>query len=174
MQIPLIAGRPRELPRNELVSDQTLHYHLRGLDVTHQGPSLIFYVAGRHMKSDRPIDLALTKFQFHFPVTAVASILHRLTGMVLFVGAMLLLYLLDLALESEAGLQEARDLMAEPLAKLALWVILTTLGYHFVAGIKHILLDFHIGTAIGTARIGAYATFGIAAILAVLAGAWLW
>ena len=81
-QIPLIAGRPREFSRSELVSDLALHYHLRGLDVTHQGPSLIFYVAGRDMKSDRPIDLALTKFQFHFPVTAVASILHRLTGMV--------------------------------------------------------------------------------------------
>ena len=50
------------------------------------------------MKTDRPINLALTKFKF--PLAAIASITHRITGVLLFVGIAFLLYLLDQSLTS--------------------------------------------------------------------------
>ena len=42
------------------------------------------------MKTDRPINLSLTKFSF--PLAAIASITHRITGILLFVGIAFLLY----------------------------------------------------------------------------------
>ena len=122
------------------------------------------------MNSDRPVNLKVTSL----PITAVVSIAHRITGMVLFVGAAFLLYLLDLALTSEKGLAEVRSVLDGGIAKLGMWVTLVALGYHFVAGIKHLLLDFHVGDTIPAARAGAWATLALTALIAVLSGVWVW
>ena len=122
------------------------------------------------MKADRPVNLKVTSL----PITAVVSITHRITGMLLFLGAALLLYLLDLALTSDAGLAQARAFAQGGFVKLLLWLTLVALGYHFVAGVKHILLDFHVGDTIAAARAGSWATLIVSAVLAVLAGAWVW
>jgi succinate dehydrogenase / fumarate reductase, cytochrome b subunit len=124
------------------------------------------------MKTDRPVNLALTKFSF--PLAAIASIVHRITGVVLFAGVAFLLYLLDESLASEQGLERARGLLAQPLPKLVLLAVVATLIYHFVAGIKHLLLDFHVGDSLAGGRRAAQLTIGISAVLIVFAGAWLW
>ena len=59
------------------------------------------------MKTDRPINLALTTFKY--PLAALASITHRITGVLLFVGIAFLLYLLDQSLTSAQGLEHARS-----------------------------------------------------------------
>ena len=50
------------------------------------------------MKTDRPVNLNLLAFSF--PLAAIVSITHRITGVVLFVGLAFALYALDLALAS--------------------------------------------------------------------------
>jgi succinate dehydrogenase / fumarate reductase, cytochrome b subunit len=124
------------------------------------------------MKTDRPINLALTKFSF--PLAAIASITHRITGVLLFVGIAFLLYLLDQSLTSAQGLENARALLTQPLPKLLLIAVVATLIYHFVAGIKHLFLDFDIGDTIEGGRLAAQLTIGISALSIVIAGAWLW
>jgi succinate dehydrogenase / fumarate reductase, cytochrome b subunit len=124
------------------------------------------------MKTDRPVNLALTKFSF--PLAALASIVHRITGIVLFAGIAFLLYLLDASLASEQGLERARGLLEQPLAKLVLLAVVANLIYHLVAGIKHLLLDFHVGDSREGGRRGAQLTIVASAVLIVLAGVWLW
>jgi succinate dehydrogenase / fumarate reductase, cytochrome b subunit len=124
------------------------------------------------MKTDRPIYLSLTEFKF--PLAAIASITHRITGMLLFVGIAFLLYLLDESLTSAQGLEHAREMLALPLPKVLLLVIVATLIYHFVAGIKHLFLDFDIGDTIEGGRLAAQLTIVISAVLIGLAGVWLW
>jgi succinate dehydrogenase / fumarate reductase, cytochrome b subunit len=124
------------------------------------------------MKTDRPIYLSLTEFKF--PLAAIASITHRITGMLLFVGIAFLLYLLDESLTSAQGLEHAREMLALPLPKVLLLVIVATLIYHFVAGIKHLFLDFDIGDTIEGGRLAAQLTIVISVVLIALAGAWLW
>ncbi len=124
------------------------------------------------MKTDRPIYLSLTKFKF--PLAAIASITHRITGMLLFVGIAFLLYLLDESLTSAQGLEQARAALALPLPKVLLLVIVATLIYHFVAGIKHLFLDFDIGDTIEGGRLAAQLTIVISVVLIGFAGAWLW
>ncbi len=124
------------------------------------------------MKTDRPVYLSLTEFKF--PMAALASIAHRMTGVMLFVGIALMLYLLDLGLGSEESFAEAVALLEEPLPKLIIWGVLGALIYHFVAGVKHLLLDFHVGDTLEGSRVAAGLSVAISVVLIGMTGAWLW
>ena len=124
------------------------------------------------MKNDRPVNLALTKF--HFPIMAIASITHRITGVLLFVALAYLLWLLSLALSSEAGFAAASDYLAMPLPKLVLLAVLAALLFHFLAGLKHLVMDFHHWDSLEGGRRASQAVFVPTVIGTVLAGAWLW
>lgn len=124
------------------------------------------------MNTRRPVYISLT--QFRWPLAAISSIAHRITGVLLFVGVGFLLYLLDLALTSAAGFAEARALVESPLGKLVIWAVLASLAFHFVAGIKHMLMDFHVAVSLGGGKLASQLTFVLSAVLMVLAGIWLW
>ena len=123
-------------------------------------------------KRERPINLKLLAFRF--PLPALASIAHRITGLMLFVGMAFLLYAWDLALQSPEGLAHAKALIAEPLGKFIAWGILSLIGYHFIAGIKHLVMDFGIGETLQGGRVGAQLSIFLGVVLAVLAGVWVW
>ena len=126
------------------------------------------------MNSERPVNLPLPSLFLNMPVTAVVSILHRLSGVGLFLGVIYVLYLADLAVESAAGFDEAARVVATPLGKLGLWIVLVALAFHFLAGVRHLLLDFHVGDSLRGGRIGGWVTFVLTLVVAILAGAWLW
>ena len=79
----------------------------------------------------RPVNLDLTTVKF--PLPAITSILHRISGVALFFGIGVVLYLLQLSLESEAGFERVQLFRATPV-KLMVWLILTGLLYHLIAG----------------------------------------
>ena len=80
------------------------------------------------MNKRRPVYLSM--FQFAWPITALASIAHRASGIVLFAGIGYLLWLLDLSLSSQSGFADAQEVMAEPIPKLILLGVLAMLLYH--------------------------------------------
>jgi len=124
------------------------------------------------MKTDRPVDINLLGFAW--PFAAIASILHRVSGAILFVGVGFLLYVVDLALQSPVGFESAVLAMNGVFGKLVLLGLMAALIYHMVAGIKHLLLDFHIGDSLKAAKRAAQLTVFISFILIALAGMWLW
>ena len=125
------------------------------------------------LKNDkRPVNLDLGAFRF--PLPAITSILHRISGFALFFAMIFLLYALQLSLKSEQSFIDLQALLATPLAKLFAWLILTAIAYHFVAGIKHLLMDVGIGEELGSGLLAARLTLFIGIILAVLAGVWIW
>ncbi len=121
---------------------------------------------------ERPVNLDLTKFSF--PLPALTSITHRISGVILFVGLAFLLYALNLSLSSPTGYADAVALFDAPLAKFVTWGLLTALGYHLVAGIKHLFLDFDFGETLQGARLASQITIVAAVILSILAGVWVW
>ena len=127
---------------------------------------------GEGMKTDRPVNLALTTFKY--PLAAIASITHRITGVLLFAGLGFLLFLLDQSLTSAQGLERSREMLTQPLPKVLLIAVVATLGYHLVAGVKHLLLDFEFGDTIEGGRLAAQLTIAISVVLVGLAGVWLW
>ena len=126
------------------------------------------------MSSERPVNLPLPSLFLNMPVTAVVSILHRLSGVALFLGVIYVFYLAELALTDAAGFAAAAGIVATPLGKLGLWLVLASLAFHFLAGVRHLLLDFHVGDSLRGGRIGGWITFVLTLVVAVLAGAWLW
>jgi succinate dehydrogenase / fumarate reductase cytochrome b subunit len=108
------------------------------------------------------------------PVHALASILHRASGVFLFAGIGVLLYLLGLSLDSAEGFARARELLGTGLARLVVWAVVAGLVYHSVAGIRHLLMDAGIGESLAGGILSARITLGVAALLIVLAGVWIW
>jgi len=120
----------------------------------------------------RPVNLDLT--QFSFPLPALTSIVHRATGLILFVGTAILLYILELSLSSEEDFNSVKECLDGFFVKFIIWGILSGLLYHLVAGFKHLLMDFGIGETLEGGVLGAKVTIVISAVLILLAGVWLW
>jgi len=124
------------------------------------------------VNTKRPVNLDLGKF--HFPLPAITSILHRISGIIVFVGMAFLLYGLDLSLSGESGFESVAALMDNFIAKFIVWGILAALAYHLVAGVKHLIMDFGIGETLEGGRFAAKLTIVISVIVIVLLGVWIW
>jgi len=124
------------------------------------------------MSSERPVNLDLTTFRF--PVTAIASILHRVCGVILFFGSFILMALLSLSLENEAGFADALALLDNGFIAFVVWGILASLAYHFVAGVKHLFMDMGYGETLESGPLFAKVAIAVALVLIVLAGVWVW
>ncbi len=124
------------------------------------------------MKTDRPVNLNL--FSMSWPLAAIASITHRITGVVLFVGVAFALYALDMALGSPAGYAAAVALVHTPFGMLVFWGLLLALVYHMVAGVKHLLLDFHFGDSLQAAHASAIVVIVATIVITGIVGASLW
>ncbi|WP_238337501.1 succinate dehydrogenase cytochrome b556 subunit [Arsenophonus endosymbiont of Aphis craccivora] len=111
----------------------------------------------------------------HFPITAIASILHRVSGVITFIAVGILLWLLGLSLSSLEGFQYATEIMGSFFIKFIIWGVLTALIYHICGGIRHMLMDFgFIDESLSVGRISAIVAFIITAILSILAGIFVW
>ncbi len=125
-----------------------------------------------NVNDKRPVNLDLTTIKF--PVPALASISHRIAGVALFVAVPILLWMLDRSLASPESFAEMKELLDTGLAKFVLWGILAAIAYHFVAGIKHLIMDWGIGETLEGGRRFAIAGFVVAGVLMILAGVWVW
>lgn len=123
------------------------------------------------MNKQRPVNLDLSTIKF--PITAIVSITHRITGVVLLGGILVLLWMLDASLASEESFSELRELMANPLAKVVLWGVLAALAYHLVMGIRHMFMDLGIGESLKGGQAGAKLALTVAIVLILAAAGWL-
>jgi succinate dehydrogenase / fumarate reductase cytochrome b subunit len=120
----------------------------------------------------RPKNLNLLTIQF--PIPAIVSILHRISGVVLFLMIPLILWVLTVSLNSPEDFQRIHDSLATPFAKIVVLVFLAPFLFHFVAGIRHLLMDMNIGSELKSGRLAAILTIVISFILVALAGFYIW
>ena len=126
------------------------------------------------MEDKRPVYLSVNPFKFWFPLPALASIFHRITGMVLFLAVGYFLYLLQWALPSAEGFEQARSMLSQPLHQFTLFICLSALAYHLVLGVRSLLLDFHIGVTLDGSKIATITCLTLFSVLAVLIAIWIW
>ncbi len=124
------------------------------------------------VQDKRPVNLDIGTIRL--PITAYASILHRVSGAVSFAGAAVLLWMLYASLNSEASFAQLQECLTSFWAKLIVFGVLAALAYHTVAGIKHLIMDMGIGETLEGGVLAAKITLVAAAILIALAGAWIW
>ncbi|MGD9942837.1 MAG: succinate dehydrogenase, cytochrome b556 subunit [Burkholderiaceae bacterium] len=114
----------------------------------------------------------LRLIDIRFPVGAIASIGHRLSGLLMAAALPLLPLLLDRSLRSrqqyEALADGWRSAWFAPLEFLLIWAVL----HHVLAGIRHLLMDIGIGTDLRHARASARAVLALAFIAAAALAAW--
>ena len=124
------------------------------------------------MPTSRPKHLNL--MQIRLPLPAFVSILHRVSGAILFLLLPLLLSLLSASLQSPQSFAIFKTWIAHPLVKIVLLGVLWAYLHHFCAGIRHLALDLHIGLELETARATSYAVMGVALLLTAVIGGVLW
>ncbi|QEY25757.1 succinate dehydrogenase, cytochrome b556 subunit [Neisseria zalophi] len=120
----------------------------------------------------RPVFLEIPNIRL--PIPGIVSILHRISGVLLFATLPLLLYFLGGTLSSETDFETYRSIISNPLVKLLLIGLLWAYLHHACAGIRFLLLDAHKGLELQTARKTAQIVFVIALVLTVVIGVWLW
>lgn len=105
---------------------------------------------------------------------AIASILHRISGIVLFLLFPFMLYLLSLSLNNPQSFAHVKILLEGPWYKLMLWAFTAALLYHFLAGVRHIIMDFGFGESVCAGRRSAVIVIALTVILTILLGIWIW
>lgn len=86
-----------------------------------------------------------------------------------------MMYALSLSLESPEGFDQASIMLSESFfARLIAWGLVSALLYHFIAGIKHLVMDAGYCEEIESGRAAAKATLVIAVVAILLAGVWIW
>ncbi len=116
----------------------------------------------------------LNVFRIRLPWPALVSILHRISGLMLFLALPALLWMLQQSLASPESYTQVGSVLSHPMSKLLLLLILWALLHHLCAGIRFLAIDLDIGAALAPARAGAKAVLAASLLLTALIGAYLW
>jgi succinate dehydrogenase / fumarate reductase cytochrome b subunit len=114
------------------------------------------------MQKQRPKNLNL--FTIRLPINAVVSILHRASGMVLFLALPLVLLGFQYSLHSPESYEALANLFDTWLIKLILISLSWAFFHHFFAGIRHLLQDIHWMTSLQKARFSGRVVLWLVAI----------
>ena len=124
------------------------------------------------MNKQRPKYLALQHIRL--PLPGFVSILHRISGLLLFLALPLLLLMLQYSLRSIETYTQLLIVLAHPLAKLTLLGLLWAYLHHFCAGLRFLAIDLDYGLKLEHARNSSKAVLAVSLLLTVLLGAKLW
>jgi len=124
------------------------------------------------MNKQRPKHLAL--HQIKLPLPGIVSILHRISGLLLFVALPLLLLMLQYSLLSIETYTQLMTVLANPLLKLMLLGLLWAFLHHFCAGLRFLAIDVHYVRNLAQARNSSKVVIVVSLVLTVLIGVKLW
>ncbi len=120
----------------------------------------------------RPKHLDLAKIRL--PMPGFVSILHRVSGALMFLLIPLCLYLLERSLASADTYAGMATFVGHPIVKLILLALLWAFLHHLFAGIRFLLLDLHVGGGLPAARSSSAAVLVVSLILTAVLGVKLW
>ena len=124
------------------------------------------------MLKKRPKHLALHLIKL--PLPGFVSILHRVSGLALFLALPLLLLMLQYSLRSIYTYTQLQDVLAHPLAKLALLGLLWSFLHHFCAGLRYLAIDLHYVKNLKQARDSSKIVMLVSLVMTVFIGVKLW
>ncbi|MCB1789289.1 MAG: succinate dehydrogenase, cytochrome b556 subunit [Gammaproteobacteria bacterium] len=114
----------------------------------------------------RPVHLNL--FKIKLPIGGIMSIIHRATGMFMFIALPYLIYLLGLSLRSEQGYAAAHASIHSFIGVVFVFLVMWSLAHHLLAGIRYLLIDVDVGVEKEMARQSALAVTIAGPILGLL------
>ena len=127
------------------------------------------------VKSNRPVNLSMgqvLEVNLKSPV-AIASILHRLSGVIVFLLVPVLLWLLDKSLSSPEGFAQVQEIFSGFIVRFIVWVFVAGLLFHFIMGVKHLFVDLGVAEELESGRMAATIALILAAISVVASFVWI-
>ncbi len=116
----------------------------------------------------------LNLFKIRLPLPAFVSILHRVTGVLMFLLLGFLLWLLQQSLQSFNTYTALRAWVALWPVKIVLLGLLWAYLHHLFAGIRHLFLDAHVGLELARARQSSAAVLAAGAIVTLIVAVLAW
>lgn len=105
---------------------------------------------------------------YRLPLAGIVSILHRISGILMFLLLPFVLFLLDKSLTSEISFEYFKGYTSHWLVKLAIVAVVWAYLHHFCAGLRHLVMDLHIGLTKDSGRKSAVGVFAVSLPLAAL------
>jgi len=124
------------------------------------------------VKKQRPVNLDLTTIKMH--PAANASILHRISGVIMVFAIGILLWTLSLSLSSAEGFSQLQATLDGFFFKFIVFGILSALIYHLLGGIRHLLMDLGHFEELASGNASAQFIIGAWLVLTIVVGVWLW
>lgn len=123
------------------------------------------------MANQQSAPVFLNLFRIRFPVGAVTSIAHRISGVLMFSSLPLVIFLLDISLQGPAGFDRTLDYLQTGWLRAGSVIIAWSVFHHLFSGIRNLLIDIDCGVSLQQARRSAWLA-NIAGLSMTLA--WLW
>lgn len=124
------------------------------------------------MKKQRPVNLQLNTISF--PPTAIVSILHRVSGVAMFIAMIFIIWAWATALNSSDGFDMVREVMGGIFGKIIAIGTVSLLIFHIVVGIRHVIMDMGHWEELESGDLSAKASIVLWLILTAAAGVAIW
>lgn len=115
-------------------------------------------------KRPKNLDLATIRL----PLPGKLSILHRVSGVGIFLCLPILLWLFQQSVTSPESFALFQEVASHPVAKLLFMGLIWAYMHHFCAGIRFLLLDVHVGLELETARKSSVIVFVVSILLTLV------
>jgi succinate dehydrogenase / fumarate reductase cytochrome b subunit len=119
------------------------------------------------------IDLMSIK-SYKFPVTAISSILHRISGVILLIAIPLVVVGMNYSLAGPTGYENTVAVLTKSWVSIFFWLFLSAITYHVYAGIRHMIMDMGFGESMTVAKITSLIVIVLGVLSAILWGCYLW
>ena len=105
---------------------------------------------------------------YKLPFTAWLSILHRATGMMLFLGLLLMIVGMAIAAQGAESWQLLQSFLSSSMGKLLLFSVIFSLYYHLCNGIRHLFWDIGKGLTLTATRQSGIGVIVVSVILTLV------
>lgn len=125
-------------------------------------------VKPRNTREFRNINAITDLPNYRLPAAGVVSILHRISGFVMAALLPLIVWALDKSLTSELSYEAFTGVFSAWYVKVVLLGLAWAFLHHLCAGVRHLLMDLHIGMTKEASKTSALAVFAVSISLTML------
>lgn len=125
------------------------------------------------MKDKRPKNMDMTTMKL--PIMGVASILHRVSAVIIWVSLAYFLPILYISLKSAQGFATIETMLIESfIAQFVTWGFMTAAGYYIFGGLKHVIQEFGYFETLQDGKLISQIAIGLGVVLSVVFGIRIW
>jgi succinate dehydrogenase / fumarate reductase cytochrome b subunit len=117
---------------------------------------------------ERPLSPFMFPTWYRFQITSALSILHRLTGIALVLGSILIVWWLISVAAGGEWFAATHAVLASPIGVVVLFGWSIAFFFHLCNGVRHLAWDAGYGFALSTAHRSGWAVVATTALLTVL------